>query len=76
MGAGIIALLVGKLLPMVKLKKGKLSVNAKEQPQENTAMLIIKTIGYWGILAMLLYAMSKGILSFTDVEHLIEVIKE
>jgi len=72
----LIALLVGKLLPMVKMKKGKITVGAKDQPTESTAMLIIKTVGYWGLLIILLYAMSKGVISLTDVESIIETIKE
>ena len=64
----IITLLTGKLLPMI----GK----NKKKGNETNSMLIIKTVGYWGLLIILLYAMSKGVLSLQDVESVIETIKE
>ena len=71
MGTGIIKLLVGKLLPIeeFRVKKGKGS-------RKNLATSIVRTVGYWGLLAILLYAMSKGVLSLNDVEEVIKTIKE
>ena len=65
----LLTIVASKLLPMI----GK---NKKKKGNESNSMLMIKTVGYWGLLAILLFAMSKGVLSLKDVESVIEVIKE
>lgn len=75
MAAGLISFLVGVVKPLAEIRKRKQEGEGNLPPQE-LGIIIIKTIGFWGVLAMLLFAMSKGILSLGEIEEVIKVIKE
>ena len=77
--SGIITLVVSAIKPLAEWRKAKRDAKKGEEGTVQTSdavNIIIKTLGLWGIIAMLLYAMSKGILTLNQVEGLIETIKE
>jgi len=73
MGA-LLRVLIGVANPLAVFKKLK-NKNASLQ-NSDIALAIVKTIGFWGLLIIILFAMSKGVFSVDDVDGLIKTIKE
>lgn len=71
----LLTLLIGEVVkPLAALRRKKQEKG--ELNKNDYISTIIKTVGFWGAMIILLYAMSKGILSLSEVEGVIDAIKE
>lgn len=72
----LIAVAIKPLAEMRRAKKSDEHGEAGELRRSDVVLAVIKTVSFWGVVIMLLYAMSKDVISMQDFEHLIETVKE
>jgi len=72
----LIAVGIKPLAEMRRAKKSNKHGESGELRSSDVALAVVKTIAFWGVVAMLIFAMSKGIISMDDFDHIIKTVKE